>query len=103
MSAILGFDRQTDRSDYSNARGNTASTVLRDSTPPVVPGAPTPQLRRGEALPDHFFAHAPRLPVTIVWSATDDSVKKNSIHYELQGSVDGSAYRPWPSHKHPGS
>lgn len=75
-----------------NARANTASTVLRDATPPVVTWAPTPKLRRGETLPNHNFAYPARVPVTIVWSATDDSGKNDSIHYELQQSVDGSAY-----------
>jgi hypothetical protein len=77
---------------YPNARGNTASSVLKDTTPPVVKWAPTPKLRRGETLPGHNLAYPARVPVTIVWSATDDSGKNDSIHYEVQKSVDSSAY-----------
>src|SRR5215207_185643 len=72
---------------YPNARGNTASTVLQDTTPPVVKWAPTPKLRMGETLPSHNFAHPARVPVTIVWSATDDRGTYDSIHYEVQKSV----------------
>lgn len=74
------------------ARSNVASTVLRDTTPPVVKWAPTPKLRRGETLPRHNPAYPSRVPVTIVWSATDDRGKNDSMHYEVQESVDGAAY-----------
>jgi hypothetical protein len=77
---------------YPNPRGNTASTVLQDTTPPLVKWAPTPKLRKGETLPSHTFASPARVPVTIVWSATDDSGTNDAIHYEVQKSVDGSAY-----------
>jgi hypothetical protein len=77
---------------YPNAGGNTVSPVLKDTIPPVVKWAPTPKLRKGETLPGHTSAHAGMVPVTMVWSATDDSGKNDSINYELQESVNGSAY-----------
>ena len=91
LLSLVSIDGWTNAT-FANARSITASTVLQDTTPPVVEWAPTPKLRKGVTLPVHNLSYPARVPVTIAWSAADDSGKNDSIRYALQESVDGSAY-----------